>query len=98
MLYFNRNNAELAPLSVCGPRVKYLVHPEARDSKFDDAALPGIYRGRSREDESLTRGWVPAKGRLITVDIGCMRIHDRGVINRMNRNHPRHQPNAVDAV
>ena len=98
MLYYNRDFAELAPIYVYGSPVKFLVHPEVRDSSFADAAIPGIYRGRSRDDESLTRCWVQSNGRLITVDAGCMRIDERGVINRMNRDHPSHQSESIQPV
>ena len=70
----------LASALVFGPPVKYLQHPEVRDSKFDLHALPGQYRGPSRDDEPdhRWRCWVQTgKGatmRHVTVDRGCMRI------------------------
>jgi len=86
---------------VYGSPVKFLVHPEKRDSKFNDHAEPGIYRGPSRVDESLYRCLVQqgvgATMRHTTVDIGCMRIDERSVLHRSDRNHPDHQPHAIDA-
>ena len=75
---------------VYGSPVKFLVHPEVRDSKFDDHATPGIYRGPSRDDESDHRCWVQegtgAALRHVTVDIGCMRINERSILSRCQRN------------
>ena len=92
----------LASALVFGSPVKYLQHPEVRDSKFDLHALPGRYRGPSRDDESDHRCWVQTgKGatmRHVTVDRGCMRIDERSVLERFNRNHPSHQPMAIDGV
>ena len=36
--------------------------------------------------------------RHVTVDRGCMRIDERSVLERFNRNHPSHQPMAIDKV
>ena len=92
----------LASALVFGSPVKYLQHPEVRDSKFDLHALPGRYRGPSRDDESDHRCWVQtgngATMRHVTVDRGCMRIDERSVLERFNRNHPSHQPMAIDKV
>ena len=85
-----------------GSPVKFLVHPEIRDSKFDEHATPGIYRGPSREDESMHRGLVQvgtgAAMRHTTVDLGCMRIDERGVLQRSDRNHVDNQPLSLDPV
>ena len=75
---------------VYGAPLKYLVHPEVRDSKFEDHALPGQYRGISRDNESDKCCWVQAEGRYITVDIGCIRIDETPVLSRMDRNHKSH--------
>ena len=87
---------------VYGSPVKFLTHPEIRDSKFSEHAQPGIYRGGSRDDESLHRALVQvgtgAAMRHTTVDIGCMRIDERGVIARSDRNHVDHQPFALDPI
>ena len=53
MVYYGRTSpGPLAPLLVYGSLVKFLTHPEIRDSKFSDHEQPGIYRGPSRDDES----------------------------------------------
>ena len=43
---------------IYGSPVKFLTHPEIRDSKFSEHAQPGILRGGSRDDESLHRALV----------------------------------------
>jgi hypothetical protein len=101
MVFYDRD----APLPMScmlayGSPVKYLLHPEVRDSKFDDHALPGIYRGPSHEDESdhrcLVQAGTGAVMRHVTVDTGCIRVDERSVIARTDRNHPSHQPFAID--
>jgi hypothetical protein len=91
----------LASHLIYGSPVKYLIHPEVRDSKFEEHASSGTYRGASREDESEHRCWIKvgfgATARHITADMGCIRIDERGVIARCDMNHPSHQPHAIDA-
>ena len=100
MVYYGRDASPLASLLTYGAPIKYLVHPEVRDSKFDDHALPGVYRGPSRDDESDYRCWVQAGSgatlRHVTVDTGCVRVDERSIIARTDRNHPSHQPFAID--
>ena len=85
-----------------GAPVKYLKHIEIRDSKYDDHAFSGIYRGGSRDDESDHRVLVSygagVTTRHITVDIGGVRIDERGVINRCDANHKSHQPYAIEST
>ena len=80
----------------------YLKHIEIRDSKYDDHAFSGIYRGGSRDDESDHRVLVSygtgVTTRHITVDIGGVRIDERGVINRCDANHKSHQPYAIEST
>ena len=102
MIYYgNTSGAPLTCHMIYGSPVKFLLHPEVRDSKFDDHAQAGTYRGPSRDDESDHRCWVTtgvgALERFVTVDIGCMRIDERSVMARCDRNHPSHQPFAIDA-
>ena len=69
---------------IYGAPVKYLIHPEIRDSKFDEHAASGTYRGPSRDDESDHRCWVKVgsgvTARHVTIDIGCMRTDERGYV------------------
>ena len=100
--FTGRSHDLLATSLVFGSPCKFLQHPEVRDSKFDLHALPGRYRGPSRDDESDHRCWVQSgKGatmRHITVDKGCMRIDERSVLVRCDRNHASHQPMAIDGA
>ena len=47
--------------------VAFLIHPEARDIKFEEHAQYGTYRGPSRESESPKHAWVWDGSRHITV-------------------------------
>ena len=98
--FTGRSHDLLTTSLVYGSPCKFLQHPEVRDSKFDAHALPGRYRGPSRDDESDHRCWVQsgdgAVMRHITIDIGCMRIDERSALARFDRNHPSHQPLAID--
>ena len=102
MALYGTTNDTLTVYLAYGSPVKYLVHPEIRDSKFNLHALPGSYRGPSRQDETLSRAWVwtgahgSAAGRHVTVDIAAMRIDERSVLARCDRNHPSHNPAAID--
>lgn len=49
--FTGRSHDLLTTSLVYGLPCKYLQHPEVRDSKFDAHALPGRYRGPSRDDE-----------------------------------------------
>ena len=51
MKYYGREHVELLVQLAYGAPVKYLIHPEARASKFDDHSSPGTYRGPSRDRE-----------------------------------------------
>jgi len=80
-----------------GSPVKMLVHPEARDHKFQDHAIGGTYRGPSRvnESKSCCSVW---DGRIHRpVDKGMMRIDEREIICRSNRGHVSHQPFSLNA-
>ena len=103
MVFYGRAAPDVLTCHLCyGSPVKFLIHPEIRDSKFDDHAQSGRLRGPSREDESDTRCWVEtnagAMRRHVTVDIGCMRVDERAVLARCDRDHPSHQPMAIDAA
>ena len=92
MVFYGREAPlPLSCLLAYGSPVKYLLHPEVRDSKFDDHALPGVYRGPSHDDESDHRCLVQAGSgatmRHVTVDTGCVRVDERSVIARTDRNH-----------
>ena len=100
--FTGRSHDLLATSLVYGSPCKFLQHPEVRDSKFDLHALPGRFRGPSRDDESDHRCWVQSgKGatmRHVTVDKGCLRIDERSVLLRCDRNHVSHQPMAIDGT
>ena len=97
MIFYKRNHAELQADMVYGADVKYLVFPEARDSKFEDHALAGSYRGPSRDTETPKAAWIlttrgHGRQELVTVSVGCMRVDERAVVARSTRSHPSHQP------
>ena len=103
MIYYGTDTPQgLTCMMAYGAPVKYLIHPEVRDSKFDEHAVAGVYRGPSRDDESEHRCWVSTNHgvllRHVTVDIGCMRIDERAVLARCDRNHPEFQPFAIETV
>ena len=60
--------------------VFYLVHPEARDSKFKERAKPAVYYGPSRDTDSERYCLLWDGRRSFTVDIGCMRIDESQLI------------------
>ena len=102
MIYFGRDVDPIKHVLAYGSPVKALVHPEIRGSKFEDRAVSGTYRGFSRESFSDRACWVftgqGSTGRHVTVDLGCVKVDERSVINRSNRNHVDHNPDALDPV
>ena len=101
MIYYGASAPQgLDCMMAYGSPVKFLTHPEIRDSKFDEHATAGVYRGPSRDDESEHRCWVTTNAgallRHVTVDIGCMRIDELAVLARCYRNHPEFQPFAIE--
>ena len=101
MRYFGRTEVKLQAELAYGAPVKYLVHPEIRGSKFNDHALPGTYRGPSRENESSHISWVltdRVKQEYVTVMNGCMRVDERPCIARSTLSHPSHQPHSDQSV
>ena len=98
MVFFRQKEPVIESQCAYGAPVKYLTFPEARDSKFDDHAEAGTYRGPSRETLDVTPKlcWVlteTGRGKqLVTVHMGCVRVDERPVIARSTRSHPSHQP------
>ena len=100
MIFYNTDSTkDLMCMMAYGAPVKFLVHPEIRDSKFDEHAVAGVYRGPSRDDESPHRCLVSTGSgallRHVTVDVGCLRVDERAIMDRMNRDHPSLQPHAL---
>eukprot|EP00966_Prymnesium_polylepis_P036978 857979-Prymnesium_polylepis.1 len=102
MVYFGRDVDPIKHVLAYGAPVKALVHPESRGSKFEDRAVSGTYRGFSRESFSDRACWIyqgqGAAGRHVTVDLGCVKVDERSVINRCDRNHVDHNPDSLDPV
>jgi len=102
MIYYGRTSESHVYFLAYGAPVKALVHPEVRDSKYEDHAITGIYRGPSWTNNAETSCWISVgKGTIIrhvTVDIGCIRIDERQVVARISRTHPCHQPKAIGAA
>ena len=99
MQYYGRDTVVLESQIAYGAPVKWLQFAEARDSKFDDHAAPGTFRGPSREtlDDSPVLCWVlttNGAGRKVhtSVRMGCLRVDERPVIARTLQSHPSHQP------
>ena len=99
MQYYGRDTVVLESQIAYGAPVKWLQFAESRDSKFDDHAAPGTFRGPSREtlDDSPVLCWVlttNGAGRKVhtSVRMGCLRVDERPVIARTLQSHPSHQP------
>ena len=90
--YGDPNPIDFGSIFAFGASVKFLTHPEVRDSKFDDHAEAGQYRGPSAESPSNKLCWVSTHSRYVTVDIGCTRFDERAVLQRTQRDHSYHQP------
>ena len=99
MLYYGKTSESHIYFLAYGAPVKALVHSDVRDSKYDDHAITGIYRGPSWTNNSSTSCWISVgKGtviRHVTCDIGCVRVDERQVVARISRTHPCHQPKAI---
>ena len=74
-----------------GSHAKALVHPEARDGKFELHAQPSIYTGPAHHSHSPVYCSVWA-GRYLDVDVGCVNIDERNVVERSSRTHVSNQP------
>lgn len=99
MIFHRYSEVVLESQVAFGAPVKFLKWPEQRDSKFDEHARAGSFRGPSREslDETPKLCWVlttRADGRkeMATVHMGCVRVDERPVIARTTMSHPSHQP------
>jgi hypothetical protein len=82
-----------------GAPCKFLKWPEERDSKFEEHARAGSFRGPSRETMDATPKlcWVltvrdTGRKELATVHMGTIRVDERPVIARTTVSHPSHQP------
>ena len=82
-----------------GAPCKFLKYPEQRDSKFDEHATAGSFRGPSRETLDVTPKLcyvltIRNDGRKVmsTVHMGTIRVDERPVIARTTVSHPSHQP------
>ena len=51
-LFFGNDHSQINMLFIFWSPVFYLVHPEARDSKFKEHAKPAVYYGPSRDTDS----------------------------------------------
>ncbi|KOO34385.1 hypothetical protein Ctob_016321, partial [Chrysochromulina tobinii] len=82
-----------------GAPCKFLKYPEQRDSKFEEHATAGSFRGPSRETLDVTPKLcyvltIRNDGRKVmsTVHMGTIRVDERPVIARTTVSHPSHQP------
>ena len=93
MLYEERTNWRSSPLMPYAAAGKSLVHPETRDSKFDEHAVPCVYVGPAHNSASPVHCavWVLNPDRYVDVDIGCVQVNPDEVLARTRRDHPSHQ-------
>jgi hypothetical protein len=82
-----------------GAPCKFLKWPEERDSKFEEHARAGSFRGPSRETMDATPKlcWVltvrdTGRKELATVHMGTIRVDERPVLARTTLSHASHQP------
>ena len=97
MEWLNTDSWVASPLYVYGSAVKSLVHPEARDSKFDQHSEPAIYTGPAMHSLSpvhcsIWRVRADGVGEYHDVDVGCLNVVENHVLQRTHRDHPSHQP------
>ena len=92
MLFFGSDYSQINMLFIFWSPVFYLVHPEARDSKFKEHAKPAVYYGPSRDTDSERYCLLWDGRRSFTVDIGCMRIDESQLITRMSKTNKALQP------
>ena len=96
MRYEQRTEWLPSPLLLYGSASKALVHPEMRDSKYDEKSYPCVYTGPAHKSVSPIHCSVwrnTGRGMEYNdVDLGCLHVDERAVIARTARDHPSHQP------
>ena len=98
MKYEERTEWRPNPLLGYGSPAKALVHPEARDSKYESHSFACVYAGPAHASDSLVHCAVWHDHEYTDVDLGCLNIDERIVVARMQRNHPSHQPYGQDGT
>ena len=92
MLYYGHTDYIPNGLLVFGAEAKALVHGEARGSKFEAHAEPCVYVGPPINSDSTAHCAVWLKREYKDVDLGCVDVDERSVIERTHRGHPSTQP------
>ena len=99
MVFHRLNEPVLESQVAFGAPCKFLKYPEQRDSKFEEHATAGSFRGPSRETLDVTPKLcyvltMRNDGRKVmsTVHMGTIRVDERPVIARTTVSHPSHQP------
>ena len=92
MRYLQTTEWRPSPLMGYGAAGKALIHPEARDSKYELHATPVCYCGPAHLSSSIVHAAVWDGTRYYDVDVGCLNVCEDEVIDRTRRNHPSHQP------
>ena len=91
---FNLSHAPQNPIThAYGATAKRVVHPEIRESKFDEKDAPCIYTGPPLESTDYVAHCSVYSGMDYTdVVIASLTIDERAVLQRVMRNHPCNQP------
>jgi hypothetical protein len=92
MRYFGVTKWMPCPYYIYGSAAKAFVHPEFRNGKGDLHAKPVVYAGPALNSASQIHCCVWQSPRYFDVDIGCLNVDERLVIQRSLRTHPSHQP------
>ena len=99
MIFHRHTEPTLESQVAFGAPCKFLKYPEQRDSKFDEHATAGSFRGPSRETLDIKPKLcyvltIRHDGRKVmsTVHMGTIRVDERPVIARTTVSHPSHQP------
>jgi len=92
MIYHSLDKFNPSGLQVFGSAAMAFVHGEARGSKFNEHAVPCIYMGPAINSDSRAHCCVFLKREYKDVDLGCINVTERVVLERTHRGHPSTQP------
>jgi hypothetical protein len=95
-LYYGESKPSLRYMWAYGSPCKFLISAEIRDSKFDSHAEAGWFAGPWPGSDVAYHVSVFNGSRYVKVDAGCLRVDERGVLARSSRDHPHHQPFALN--
>ena len=95
--YYGVNTLDPRAMLIYGAQGTYLIDPEKRDSKFDDHAAAGSYRGPSRANQSGTACFMWNGNRHVTVDIADMKLYENNVLANCDQSSVTGNPFAVSS-